>query len=154
VKAASISKGESYKQLIKRMDDAITGEFYLEASWIAYAIIEDRLLSALAKTGGVPTTKKGDPIRMLGPKLQALRDRLATHSELRAAMLPDNTLDLIDRWKESRNPLMHSMAEEAKPFFAHSEDAKALALEGKNVTRALCSAVMRLAKRKIRKQRQ
>jgi hypothetical protein len=80
--------------LIARMDEAIKEGFYLEASWIAYAVIEDRCDSALEKTGGIPT-RNGRPIQMLGNKLKELQNRLDHDPKLSAAMLADNIPERI-----------------------------------------------------------
>ncbi len=131
------------------MDQALNDGFFLEASWIAYAIIEDRILSALAKTGGVPM-RNGQPLRMLGPKLDALVGRQPNDSALTAAMLNGQVLDTVRAWKDKRNPLMHSLAEECKPFVEHNADARIVAAEGSRAARDLCAAVIRLSRRKRR----
>lgn len=149
---ANISKGGSYKELFARMDEASKLGFHLEASWIAYAVIEDRVLSALDKTGGVPTTKKGKPINMLGPKIKALRDRLGENALLRGAMLDGRVLDDVETWKEARNPLMHALAEEAEPWTALAPQAEELARSGERAARDLADAVSRL-RAQLRKRR-
>lgn len=42
-----MSKTVLYEDLLKRMDLAIEQQFFLEASWIQYAIVEDRLNSVI-----------------------------------------------------------------------------------------------------------
>ncbi len=143
-----ISKGEAYKQLISRMTEAVDAAFYLEASWIAYSIIEDRIASALELTGGPVLSKQGTPEWRLGLRLDELKRRQRTDADLRGSMLGGTVLQEVRGWKDKRNPLMHEMADEAKPFREHHNLAKALALDGEKAARALCDAVTRLRKRK------
>lgn len=71
-----VSTFKSYQQLLKRLEEAIDEGFFLEASWIAYAVIEDRICSALLKTGGLPQDPNGKPLQMLGSKLKVLETRM------------------------------------------------------------------------------
>lgn len=145
---AFISKATSYKLLLARLETALNCGFHLEASWIAYAVIEDRLLSALEKTGGIPATKKGQLLTLLGTKIAYLHGRLSSDPVLRGAILNGAVLDDVSRWTKSRNYLMHDMARDNHPWTELDARAQELARSGRDVTRNLCSAVMRLAKRK------
>lgn len=122
------------------MDEAIEHEFYLEASWITYAILEDRLLSILKESGG-----GHDKIKMLGPKLGEVNKRMLNTLNMRKAfygeLLPD-----LDRWKDKRNMLMHTMASEAKTAAELDDDSKQLAMEGRRIARELCAACRRYKK--------
>jgi hypothetical protein len=44
-------KAKHYTALLKKMEAATAAGFYLEASWIAYAILEDRLVAAMLCAG-------------------------------------------------------------------------------------------------------
>jgi hypothetical protein len=85
-------KDFKYGTLIKRIDVALQEEFYLEASWIAYAILEDQLVSALDESGGA-VNHKGKAIKMLGPKLGELKTRMTTSLNLRKAVLATCLID-------------------------------------------------------------
>lgn len=147
--SSTISKGQSYRELIHRMDEAIDGSFYLEASWIAYAILEDRALSALERTpGGVPTNNNGEPIRMLGPKLCELERRCPSDADLKGATLDGQLLASAKSWKDDRNSLMHALAKEARSFNDIALDAQRLAIDGRNVAVSFANAVTRLRNRK------
>ena len=136
------AKGRSYEELLARLDAARKEGFHLEASWIAYAVVEDRIDSALGLTGGIP------PKIMLGKKLEHLRNRLSGDAELRKATAAGQVLDEVERWKNSRNPLMHSMAAESLPWEDLEKNAAALSADGRETVRNLCSAIMRLKKLK------
>ncbi len=59
--AENFSKQENYKGLIKRYDQAFKRGFYLETVAITYALIEDRLTSALNKLEIVSVDIEGKP---------------------------------------------------------------------------------------------
>lgn len=133
-------KAYKYSELLSRMDDAIEHEFYLEASWISYAIIEDRLLSILKESGG-----GHDKFKMLGPKLGEVNKRMLDTLNMRKAFSGPLLLDL-DRWKNERNLLMHTMASESKTTNELDDDSKKLALDGRQIARDLCAACRRYKK--------
>jgi hypothetical protein len=145
-----ISKFKSYQQLLKRLEEAIDAGFFLEASWIAYAVIEDRICSALLKTGGLPQDKNGKSLQMLGSKLNILEKRMDEDPILRSCLEKDEILKRVVCWKNKRNPLMHSMASEAKSWSTFEREAAAVAKEGKDIAWLLANAVSRLRKRKQR----
>src|SRR6266436_6142303 len=101
-------KAKHYTALLKKMEASIKAESYLEASWIAYAILEDRLVAVMLSTGGA-TTKKGKRVTMLGPKIEFLRNR-RRRDKLLAANFSKDWLNKLARWKDRRNKLMHAMA--------------------------------------------
>ena len=148
-----ISKFKSYQELLNRIQEAIDSGFYLEATWIAYAVIEDRVCSALEKSGGLPKDKNGKPLRMLGLKLEALSHRMNENSSLRKYLEKDEIVDRVIHWKNKRNPLMHSLASEAKSWNTLEQEAKIVALEGKDVAWLLANAVSRFRKYKRREDR-
>jgi hypothetical protein len=43
-------KAKHYTALLKKMEAAIKAKYYLEACWVAYAILEDRVVTALLCT--------------------------------------------------------------------------------------------------------
>ena len=137
-----MAKDYNYKVLISRLGEAIKDEFFLEASWLAYAILEDRLVSALDETGGAVTTT-GRPIRMLGPKLGEIKARQQSVLNLRKAFFGD-MLDRLDAWKDQRNDLMHAMADESKSISEIVQLAQAVALSGRDLVPDFCAACRRL----------
>jgi len=138
-----VAKDYNYKVLIARMREAISDEFYLEASWIAYAILEDRLVSALDETGGAKKAN-GAPIMMMGPKVGVLRSTMPSNLHLRAAFLDGKLFDELDSWKDQRNTLMHAMADETLDIPAIDELALEVATEGDRLATEFCAACRRL----------
>lgn len=58
--------------------------------------------------------------------------RYAAHFR-RSCLEKDEILKRVVRWKNQRNPLMHSMASEAKSWSTLEQEAAAVAIEGKDV---------------------
>ncbi len=59
-------KRELFENFISRMDSEIENGRYFEASWYVYALLEDRLISMLRNSGGVPQPTRGGRFLMLG----------------------------------------------------------------------------------------
>lgn len=140
-----MAKHALYKTFMSRMDEAFQSEMHLEASWYAYAILEDRLVSLLKNSGGVGEKQggaSGKPIRMMGPKLKEL-----TRRAKRDPLLKENfEHDKLNTWKESRNNLMHAMGDATMAIEDIDIAAKKLSEEGKHLTREYAAACRRLKK--------
>ena len=134
-----VDKNYKYKILVSRIDQAIDEEFFLEATWIAYAILEDRLVSALRESGG------GPPIRMLGPKLGEVQSRAQNSINMRKAFFGD-MLDRLDAWKDKRNDLMHALADERLDIPTIDQSTQSVAIEGRELARELAAACKRYKK--------
>lgn len=139
------SKRNSYEEIIHRLDSALDQGFNLEASWITYALFEDRTTSALAKSGGVLVSKNNSFIS-IEVKLKELKSRSLTHAGLQRAGLINALLDEIIDWKNKRNALMHTLAEVPRPWEDINNDAQNLAIEGREIIARYSSAIMRLSK--------
>lgn len=128
-----MSKFALYRQMIARLDDAVVGGHFFEASWYAYAVLEDRLISLLSSSGG------GRNLRMMGPKLAELKGRAASD----AALAANFEYARLNAWKDARNDLMHAMAEGAMPMSDIDLRAEALAKEGAALVRIYGAAARR-----------
>lgn len=129
-----------------RMNDAFEKRFYLEASWYAYALLEDRLVSMLRQSGGVGKNGSNTPIKMLGPKLGELKSRGNTDKLL----LENLPATKIHDWKEERNDLMHAMAEGTMTQAEIDKKAYLLALQGRELVKEVSAAAMRLKKHRAK----
>ncbi len=129
-------KKKHYEELMVRMTKAILAEFYLEASWYAYAIVEDRLVAVLKRSGGA-LDAGGNAIRMLGPKLKLIRARRKKDALLQA-YFPEAILGSIDTWKDERNDLMHAMADASAPLAEIDKRAYLLATRGQELVKSVC----------------
>ena len=134
-----------YKIFMARMEAAYDASMYLEASWYAYAILEDRLVSLLKNSGGVGENDggaSGKPIRMMGPKLKELFRRAKKDKLLKENFEHNN----LNNWKESRNNLMHAMGDATMPIEDIDATAKKLVEDGRALVREYAAACRRLKK--------
>ena len=129
-------KERLYKYLFDRMDSSIAKGYFLEASWIAYAITEDRLDSILVKVSNY----KG---RLISRKLEYLSR--FSNTFVRAEFSP-NFIRRIDTWTNRRNDLTHEMANANLTIQQIIDRSKEVALQGEELARDVSNAVMRVKK--------
>jgi hypothetical protein len=143
----AIRKRVAYGQSIERIDKAIKEKFYLEASWIEYAICEDRCDSLLEKTGGLLTPPPGQSFVSINLKISELKKRCKTDPFLIQVIEFPRILEEVRQWKNRRNPLMHELVKSARDFTDISNDAKALAIDGQDIVRRFSGAAMKVRKK-------
>jgi hypothetical protein len=136
-------KHYDYQELFTRAESAIEQEYYLECSWIISTIIEDRLVSLLKNSGG-HLRQNGSEIRMIGPKIIELNSRKINDDKL-ASVLFDDVLDLVSNWKDSRNRLMHSLAENGS-YDDYFKEIYLLANDGIKIAKTLSTRARKLKK--------
>jgi hypothetical protein len=141
-------KGKHYTALLKKMEAAMKAGFYLEASWIAYAILEDRLVAAMLCTGGA-TQRNGKRVAMLGPKINFLKKR-RRRDKLLGANFSTDWLNKLARWKDRRNTLMHAMANATVSVGRIELAAKRLALAADTLVYDACRQTRRLKKHRAK----
>ncbi len=136
-------KRKLYKDLLNRMDAARTANRDVEASWYAYAVLEDRLRSMLRQSGGEGEKKGvGKPIRMMGPKLKELSRRAKKDALLKNCF----EYDRLNQWKNDRNTLVHAMADGRHDIEQIDGLAKSLAQEGVDLAWLYAREAQRLKK--------
>lgn len=141
-------KEKLYKEMLNRVDYSHKNKYYLESIWYIYAIIEDRLISALKQTGG-HLNRNGNPIRMLGNKILEINSRKSTDTLLKANF--DNELMLkIENWKNKRDNLMHAMADSTMSLEEIDKEKYLVSLNGISLVKSVCSSARRLKKHKKR----
>ena len=147
-----MNKGEWYRHLIGRIAESIEKEFFFEAAFISYGIIEDRLSSMVLQLGLNDTRGVG---RKIGMILHQQSMELET-----AFFLGDwdgkeyQKLGLLGEVLEwgglYRNPLQHLLGDPRKYHAEfggfHNENTRDLAIEGGKICRDLSAAVMRYKK--------
>jgi hypothetical protein len=129
-------KDRLYTYLFGRIDSSIAEGYFLESSWIAYAIIEDRLDSILSKV----TKYKG---RLISRKLEYL-SRIS--NPFVRIEFPTGLINRIDTWTSRRNNLTHEMANARLSIQQITDRSKQVALEGEKLAHDVSSAVMRTKK--------
>lgn len=135
-----MSKQALYSTFIERMAKAHEEGNYFESSWYAYAVLEDRLRSLLRSTGGEGKGGPGKPIRMMGPKLKELKYRAKTDELLKANFEHDQ----LNTWKDSRNNLMHAMADASMTLQQIDASSRQLSVDGAELVRAYSAACRRV----------
>ena len=126
-------KYENYREQLGRLNKALKGHFYLEAIFIEYAILEDRL-EAVLRHAGRWHPKEGEHVSI--DRKVKLVAKLAEEKKNPAhKYFPPELTDEILAWKEKRNKLIHALLKQA----LHSEDLLAVAEEGLALTKQMCS---------------
>ncbi len=105
----------------------------MEAIFIEYAILEDRLESILRHSG------KWNPDAKNFVSLDKKRKNVAKLAEEKKSLahkyFPPELTDRIDVWKGARNKIIHAPMKQD----LHTEDLSAVALDGQALVKTLCS---------------
>jgi len=121
-------KYNNYKEQFKRLDKAINNNFFLEAMFIAYAIIEDRAESILSYEGNEVHSKGFVSINKKLNKIKKIAER---KNSLPARYFSDDLIDEILEWREERNRLIHALMKQSLT----TEELQTVALRGKDLAR-------------------
>jgi len=145
-------KGQRFEFLVKRIDEAIDAGYYIEASSLSYALLEERTYSLLDKIGVTyrHSDKLFDCLELLK---KAINNRNITVSSneftcneiidwLKSQFLDSDLVNRINDWRKKRNDVTHDLAKETIDY---SELVK-FAKEGKNIFRNYTSLIMKLKK--------
>jgi hypothetical protein len=133
------NKGKLFADLISRVDVALENKFYLEASWIEYSIIEERLISIIKKVDE-RNPGNGFKVDKCLKRLKYLINK-ENHQLLKRHFTID-FLDEISKWKNKRNSTMHDLAKK----HITEQRVENLAREGKDLMRELNATIMRFKK--------
>lgn len=128
----NLLKYENYKEQFKRLDKAIKNDFYLEAMFIAYAIIEDRTESILSYEGN---EIKSDRFVSVDKKLKKIKKIAEKKNSLPQKYFSYSLVDEILEWKEDRNQLIHALMKQS----VTTEKLRASACSGKDLARTLAN---------------
>ena len=125
----NMQKYENYKEQFGRLKKALNNSFYLEAIFIEYAIIEDRLESVLRHSG------KFNPERhtSLNSKLNIVSKMTEEVKGLARKYFSQELLEEIIIWKEARNKLIHALMKRS----LHTEDLQIVAHKGQEIAKSV-----------------
>lgn len=125
----NMQKYANYKEQFGRLKKAITNNFFLEAIFIEYAIIEDRLESILRHSGNY------NPKRhlSLNSKLHRVSEMSREAKGLTMKYFSGALLAEISAWKEERNKLIHALMKQK----LHAEDLEVVALQGQLIAKTI-----------------
>ena len=149
-----MNKADWYKHIIGRADQAIADEYFFEAAFICYGIIEDRL-NSMMDIYGKPVGRKGVAKKvkeLLKVRSNAAEDSFKLDKWDGGKYKKGGYLSEAVTWGELyRNPMQHHLGDprhyKASVGNFHNDVTKDLAVEGVRVARALCAAVMRYKKK-------
>lgn len=130
----NIQKQLNYREQFKRLDKALNNNFYLEALFIEYAIMEDRTESILRYEGNEIKLKEGSFIS-INRKLDKIKKIAEQRKSLPERYFSDNLIECIQLWKDERNRMIHALMKQSLT----TEELTELALEGKILCRQLCN---------------
>ena len=131
---SNIQKQLNYREQFKRLDKALNNNFYLEALFIEYAIMEDRTESILRYEGNEIKVKEGSFIS-INRKLDKIKKIAEQRKSLPERYFSDNLIECIQLWKDERNRMIHALMKQSLT----TEELTELALEGKILCRQLCN---------------
>ncbi len=113
----------NYKVQSQRLKKALDNEFFLEAIFIEYAMLEDRTEAILRYEGN---EIKSDGFVSIDRKLKKIKKIAENKKSLPHRYFTPELIDEVLVWKDKRNPMIHAMM---KQSFT-TEGLKALADEG------------------------
>lgn len=122
-------KYHNYKVQMKRLDKAINEEFYLEAVFIEYAIMEDRLESILIHSDAFNPKKHNTMER----KLRKVEELARNKHGLLKNYISDEIIESIYKWKERRNIFIHALMKQNYS----TEELQEIVLSGKDILKIL-----------------
>lgn len=133
----NMQKYENYREQMTRLKKAMTNGFFLEAIFIEYAIMEDRLESVLRHSGKWKELRPGQN----PPSLQKKKDTIAKMAEEKKGLarkyFSEDLLSAIITWKGDRNRLVHTLMKQS----FHTENLKNLAEQGQTLLQELSGKV-------------
>lgn len=102
----NMQKYDNYREQFNRLKKALKDEFYLEALFIEYAIIEDRAESILRYEGNEIHSKD---FVSLDRKLKKITKIAEQKKSLPNRYFSDDLIATVTNWKEERNKLIHAL---------------------------------------------
>lgn len=122
----------NYREQFKRLNKAMANEFYLEAIFIEYCIMEDRTESILKHMNkwDAYLKKRGRYAITLDSKIKYIQNFAREIKTLPHRYFNDSMLDDILKWKEDRNTLIHALLKQDLT----TQKLADIASEGKRLT--------------------
>ncbi len=123
-------KREKYAELMTKLANATNNEYYYEAIFIEYAILEDRTESLL-KHANISYIDKENKKLTLDKKLKIIRDNKIFKASYILKHIPAEKICEIFNWKKKRNELIHDLVNVSY----ENKEIKALALDGECIVK-------------------
>ena len=122
-----MDKYQNYKHLFSKLNRALLNEFYLEAIFIEYAIIEDRAKSLLIRLERFDENKHNT----ISKKLTAINHVLDLKTCILSNYLTKDLIEKVRAWISVRNILIHALPN----IEYRDEQVKEVALEGQRLSK-------------------
>ncbi len=103
-------KREKYAILMSKLKKATDNEYYYEAIFLEYAILEDRMESLL-KHANIKYKEKDEKSLKLMKKINKMKSDKEFQNEYIKKHISSELLDNIIEWKRNRDKLMHNSVE-------------------------------------------
>lgn len=129
----NMQKYANYKEQMGRLKKALNSEFYLEAIFIEYAVMEDRLESILRHSG--KWHPKPDQFVSIDSKRKKVVKLAEEKRGLARKYFSAELTDSIEGWVTDRNQLIHALMKQN----LRADDLAALAVRGQEIARILCN---------------
>ena len=131
----NFQKFSNYKEQFKRLNKALNNEFYLEAIFVEYAIMEDRTESILRHAGkwDAYLKKRGRYQITLDSKLNYILNFAREKDSMLNKYFGDDFLYEMLEWKDARNKLIHALLKQDLT----TEDIREFAYTGEIMTKEL-----------------
>ena len=123
-------KYENYREQNKRLSKALQNEFYLEAVFIEYAIMEDRTESILRYEGNEIQSNR---FVSIDRKVKKIKRILEQEEFLARRYFTVELMDQVLNWKNRRNGLIHALIKRSTT----TQELIDLAEEGRQLTKDL-----------------
>lgn len=120
-----IEKRNQYAILMSKLKKAVYNEFYYEAVFIEYAILEDRTESVL-KHAGVTYQKNNGYSLEISKKLNKIKSNKIFQDKYIKKHITDELIDNITEWKNNRDKLIHALVKNNYDY----DELKRIALTG------------------------
>ena len=127
-------KRDQYAILMSKLKKATYNEFYYEAIFIEYAIIEDRTDSLLRHANIKNITNKGYSLK-LNEKLNKIKSRKEFEDKYIRKHISKEFIEDINSWKSERDKLIHALVKNEYDYDA----LKTIALHGECLANKLAS---------------
>ena len=124
-KIKNYKKQAKYAELMERLGKSLKEEFYYEAIFIEFAIFEDRT-SSLLRHAGISTLDEDDQELGLHAKIKLIKRHDMFRNDYVEKHELFSILDEVDKWRRTRNDLMHALADEESSI----DDVRKFAVQG------------------------
>ena len=139
----NMKKHENYREQFVRLKRALSSEFYLEAIFIEYTIIEDRTESILRHAGmwDACVKKQRGRFLTLEKKIEYIKEIAREKKSIAHKYFSDTLMDEILEWKEERNRLIHALLKQTLT----TQEVSQIAYTGERLTKDLRTRATRFS---------